>query len=45
MRVPSHVCLALTWPNFVFAFHDDEAPGPRILTRTAKHTGLARLHL
>jgi predicted RNA binding protein YcfA (HicA-like mRNA interferase family) len=28
------------WPNFVFAFHDSEELGPRMLSRSAKHTGL-----
>ena len=28
------------WPDFVFAFHDDEEVGPRMLARIAKHTGL-----
>ena len=28
------------WPNFVFAFHDGEEVGPRMLARIAKHTGL-----
>jgi predicted RNA binding protein YcfA (HicA-like mRNA interferase family) len=28
------------WPNYVFAFHDGEELGPRMLTRIAKHTGL-----
>ncbi len=28
------------WPNFVFAFHDGEELGPRMLARIAKHTGL-----
>jgi len=28
------------WPNFVFAFHDAEEIGPRMLARIAKHTGL-----
>lgn len=28
------------WPEFVFAFHDDEEIGPRMLARIAKHTGL-----
>lgn len=28
------------WPNFVFAFHDREELGPRMLTRIARHTGL-----
>jgi predicted RNA binding protein YcfA (HicA-like mRNA interferase family) len=27
-------------PDFVFAFHDDDELGPRILARIAKHTGL-----
>lgn len=28
------------WPNYVFAFHDGEEVGPRMLARVAKHTGL-----
>jgi predicted RNA binding protein YcfA (HicA-like mRNA interferase family) len=28
------------WPDFVFAFHENEEIGPRMLTRIAKHTGL-----
>ena len=28
------------WNNYVFAFHDDEEIGPRMLSRIAKHTGL-----
>lgn len=28
------------WPDVVFAFHDDEEIGPRMLARIAKHTGL-----
>jgi predicted RNA binding protein YcfA (HicA-like mRNA interferase family) len=28
------------WPDFVFAFHDDEEIGPRMLARVAKRTGL-----
>lgn len=28
------------WPNFVFAFHDREEIGPRMLARIAKRTGL-----
>ena len=28
------------WPNFVFAFHDQEEIGSRMLARIAKHTGL-----
>ena len=28
------------WPDFVFAFHDSEDIGPRMLVRIAKHTVL-----
>jgi predicted RNA binding protein YcfA (HicA-like mRNA interferase family) len=28
------------WPNLVFAFHDHEEIGPRMLARIAKHSGL-----
>ena len=28
------------WSDFVFAFHDGEELGPRMLARIAKHTGL-----
>ena len=28
------------WPDFVFAFHDSEEIGPRMLARIAKKTGL-----
>lgn len=28
------------WPDFVFAFHDGDELGPRMLARIAKHTGL-----
>jgi predicted RNA binding protein YcfA (HicA-like mRNA interferase family) len=28
------------WPDFVFAFHDGDEIGPRMLARIAKHTGL-----
>lgn len=28
------------WPDFVFAFHDAEEIGPRMLARISKHTGL-----
>ena len=28
------------WLDFVFAFHDDEEIGPRMLARIAKRTGL-----
>ena len=37
----SHRVLARPgWPNFVFAFHNGEEIGPRMLARIAKHTGL-----
>jgi predicted RNA binding protein YcfA (HicA-like mRNA interferase family) len=28
------------WSDFVFAFHDGDEIGPRMLARVAKHTGL-----
>ena len=28
------------WPDVVFAFHDNEEIGPRVLARLAKATGL-----
>lgn len=28
------------WPDYVFAFHDGEEIGPRMLARIAKHTGI-----
>ena len=38
----SHRTLARSdWPDFVFAFHDGEEIGPRMLARLAKSTGLA----
>jgi len=37
----SHRTLARSgWPDYVFAFHDREEIGPRMLARVAKHTGL-----
>lgn len=37
----SHRTLERTgWPDFVFAFHDSDEIGPRMLTRIAKSTGL-----
>jgi predicted RNA binding protein YcfA (HicA-like mRNA interferase family) len=37
----SHRTLAReNWPDVVFAFHDDEEIGPRMLARLSKHTGL-----
>jgi predicted RNA binding protein YcfA (HicA-like mRNA interferase family) len=28
------------WPNYVFAFHENEEIGPKMLARIARHTGL-----
>jgi predicted RNA binding protein YcfA (HicA-like mRNA interferase family) len=37
----SHRTLARPgWPDFVFAFHDNDEIGRRMLARIAKHTGL-----
>lgn len=37
----SHRILSrLGWPDYVFAFHDREEIGPRMLARIAKLTGL-----
>lgn len=37
----SHRVIArMGWPNYVFAFHDHEELGPKMLARIAKHTGL-----
>ena len=37
----SHRVLARPgWAEFVFAFHDDDEIGPRMLARIAKRTGL-----
>ena len=37
----SHVTLAREgWPDYVWAFHDSEEIGPRMLARVARHTGL-----
>jgi predicted RNA binding protein YcfA (HicA-like mRNA interferase family) len=37
----SHKTLARQgWPDFVFAFHDGDEIGPKMLARIAKHTGL-----
>ena len=37
----SHRVLARDgYPNFVFAFHDAEEIGPKMLARIARHTGL-----
>jgi predicted RNA binding protein YcfA (HicA-like mRNA interferase family) len=40
-RGSSHRILAREgWPDVVFAFHDSEEIGPKMLARIAKHTGL-----
>ena len=37
----SHRTLERTgWPDFVFAFHEKEEIGPRMLARIARRTGL-----
>ena len=37
----SHKTLARSgWPDVVFAFHDGEEIGPRMLARVARQTGL-----
>ena len=37
----SHRILAREgWPDFVFAFHDGEEIGPRMMARVARKTGL-----
>jgi predicted RNA binding protein YcfA (HicA-like mRNA interferase family) len=37
----SHRTLARDgWPDYVFAFHDSDEIGPRMLSRIARHTGL-----
>ena len=37
----SHQVLAREgWPDYVFAFHDGDEIGPRMLARLAKKTGL-----
>ena len=40
-QVGSHRTLSRAgWPDFVFAFHDREELGPRMLARISKRTGL-----
>ena len=40
-RRGSHRVLALAGrPNYVFAFHDRDEIGPKMLARIARHTGL-----
>jgi len=33
------------WPDYVFAFHDGDEIGPRMLARIAKNTGLTPANL
>ena len=33
------------WPNYTFAFHDEDEIGPRMLARIAKKTGLRPVDL
>lgn len=38
----SHKTLARDgWPDVIFAFHDGDEVGPKMLARMAKHTGLS----
>ena len=40
-RTGSHLTMEREdWPDFVFAFHDSDEIGPRMLERIAKQTGL-----
>jgi predicted RNA binding protein YcfA (HicA-like mRNA interferase family) len=40
-QVGSHKTLEKSgYPDYVFAFHDGEEIGPKMLARVAKHTGL-----
>ena len=40
-QVGSHRTLSREgWPDYVFAFHDGEEIGPKMLARIAKQTGL-----
>ena len=37
----SHIVLSREgWSDFVFAFHENQEIGPKMLARIAKHTGL-----
>jgi predicted RNA binding protein YcfA (HicA-like mRNA interferase family) len=39
--VGSHLKLTRPgYPNYIFAFHDGDEIGPKMLARVAKHTGL-----
>ena len=40
-QVGSHRLLSRDgWPDYLFAFHDNEEIGPKMLARIAKRTGL-----
>src|SRR5439155_17580354 len=40
-QVGSHRLLSRNgWPDYIFAFHDSEEIGPKMLSRIAKRTGL-----
>ena len=42
----SHRVLSRTgWPDYVFAFHDGEEVGSKMVARVARHTGLTRSDL
>lgn len=42
----SHLVLSqVGWPDYVWAFHDREEIGPKMLARIAKKTGLQPEHL
>ena len=46
LQTGSHRTLAREgWPNYAFAFHDNEEIGPKMLARIARHTGLKPEHL
>jgi hypothetical protein len=40
--VPTRRLTRAGWFDYVFAFHDNDEIGPRMLARIARHTGLAR---
>jgi len=37
---PTYMLSRADWPDYVFAFHDQEEIGPRMMARIAKRTGL-----
>ena len=39
-RGSHRVMTRVGFPDFVFAFHDGDEIGPRMLARVAKHTGM-----